>query len=247
MPEDIQLQFGMASLCTFDIPVIITGPSPLTVNTVSKTDAACSGNTNGEIIVNASGGVAPFSYSINGGTAQNSGTFSNLGAGIYTVSVSDANSCTSAASFTISEPAVISISAVKTDAECPDEPSGSITLTIEGGIVPYNVIWSDGVTTQDRQNITDGTYSAVVTDKNGCAGSQSVVVGVIGSERCLIIPDIITPNNDGYNDTWKIKNIDLFPNAEVSVFNRWGKQVFNSRNIAGNPWDGTYNGKSSSD
>ena len=49
-----------------------------------------------------------------------------------------------------------------------------------------------------------------------------VVVGVIGSENCIEIQEIITPNNDGYNDTWKIKNIDLFPNAEVFVLQQMG-------------------------
>jgi gliding motility-associated-like protein len=70
-----------------------------------------------------------------------------------------------------------------------------------------------------------------------------VVVGVVGTESCLKIQDIITPNNDGYNDTWKIRNIDLFPNAEVFVYTRWGKLVFNTKNISGNEWDGTFKGK----
>jgi gliding motility-associated-like protein len=94
-----------------------------------------------------------------------------------------------------------------------------------------------------RNNIKDGTYSVVVTDKNGCASSLDIVIGFTGSEQCIEIPTIITPNNDGFNDTWQIKNIDLFPNAEVFVFTRWGKQVFNSKNLSANPWDGTYGGK----
>ena len=61
--------------------------------------------------------------------------------------------------------------------------------------------------------------------------------------RCLEIPTIITPNNDGANDTWKIKNIDIFPDAEVLIYNRWGKLVFNSKNLSANPWDGKYKGK----
>jgi large repetitive protein len=105
------------------------------------------------------------------------------------------------------------------------------------------VIWSDGILTQDRQDIPDGTYSVVVTDANGCAASLDVVVSFSGTAQCIEIPDIITPNNDGYNDTWQIKNIDLFPNAEVFVFTRWGKLVFNTKNIAANPWDGTFKGK----
>jgi len=83
----------------------------------------------------------------------------------------------------------------------------------------------------------------VVTDINGCAVSIDVVVGVVGTERCLEVQGIITPNNDGFNDTWKIKNIDLFPDAEVFVFNRWGQLVFNTKNISENQWDGTLNGK----
>ena len=95
----------------------------------------------------------------------------------------------------------------------------------------------------DRQNVPDGSYSAVVTDINGCAASVVVVVGVVGTDGCLEIQDIITPNDDGYNDTWVIKNIDLFPEAEVQVFTRWGKKIFTTKNIAGNPWDGRYEGK----
>jgi gliding motility-associated-like protein len=105
------------------------------------------------------------------------------------------------------------------------------------------VIWSDGVLTQDRLNIPDGTYSVVVTDNNSCAASLDVSVGVTGSDKCIEIPTIITPNNDGSNDTWKIKYIDLFPNAEVFVFNRWGKLVFNSKNLSANQWNGTFKGR----
>ena len=61
--------------------------------------------------------------------------------------------------------------------------------------------------------------------------------------RCLSVQEIITPNNDGYYDTWKIKNIEMFPNAEVHVFNRWGEMVFSTKNIPANEWNGTFNGK----
>jgi gliding motility-associated-like protein len=83
----------------------------------------------------------------------------------------------------------------------------------------------------------------VVTDNNGCAASMNVVIDFTVSDKCIIIPDIITPNNDGFNDTWQILNIDLFPKAEVFVYNRWGKLVFSTKNILANPWDGTSNGK----
>jgi gliding motility-associated-like protein len=180
---------------------------------------------------------------LNEGTAQVTGTFANLAAATYTITATDANLCTANTQITVTEPEVIAISSTGVNASCPGEADGSITLTITGGSQPYNVIWSDGKLTQGRQKITDGTYSVVVTDINGCAKSLDVVVGITGSDKCIEIPDIITPNNDGFNDTWKIKNIDMFPNAEVFVFTRWGKLVFKSKNLAANPWNGTFKGK----
>jgi gliding motility-associated-like protein len=58
-----------------------------------------------------------------------------------------------------------------------------------------------------------------------------------------MVPAVITPNADGKNDTWIIKNIELYPNAEVLVYSRWGKTMFKTKNISANPWDGRFNGK----
>ena len=232
-----------ANLCTFDVPVTISQPpTVLSGSITSQTNVSCFGLTDGSITVTGSGGISPYMYSLNGGTFQVSGTFNNLAGTTNTITVQDANLCTANVPATIVEPAAILIVGVPVPASCPDVPDGSITLTITGGTQPYNMIWSDGVITPGRQNIAGGTYSVVVTDKNGCASSQVVVVGIAASAQCIEIPTIITPNNDGVNDTWQIKNIDLFPNAEVFVFTRWGKLVFHSKNLAANPWNGTFEG-----
>jgi gliding motility-associated-like protein len=89
-----------------------------------------------------------------------------------------------------------------------------------------------------------GRYVVAVTDANGCQTKDSTDVGYTGSYNCLVIPQIITPGNiDGHNDEWVITNIDLYPNAEVKVYTRWGKLIFSTRNIAANPWDGKFKGK----
>jgi gliding motility-associated-like protein len=191
----------------------------------------------------ASGGTAPYEYSLNGGTYQTSGVFSGLEAGTYSITARDANQCFINITADVTEPEAISITSTMVDASCPDVPDGSIILTITGGTQPYGIFWSDGFTTNDRIGVPDGDYSVVVTDANGCAASHSTVVGVIGSGDCIEVQEIMTPNNDGFNDTWKIKNIDLFPNAEVFVFSRWGKLVFKTKNISANEWDGTFKGK----
>jgi gliding motility-associated-like protein len=232
-----------ANLCTFNIAVSITQPVAVLSGAISsQTNVSCFGSTNGSVSVAGSGGTAPYMYSLNGGAFQASGTFNSLAGAAYTVTVRDVNLCTANVTATISEPATLSISSTSVNASCPGVEDGSITLTITGGTQPYSVIWSDGVLTQDRLNIADKTYSVVVSDNNGCAASLDIVVAVVGSDQCIEIPTIITPNNDGFNDTWQIKNIDLFPNAEVFVFTRWGKLVFHTKNLSANQWNGTFNG-----
>jgi gliding motility-associated-like protein len=180
---------------------------------------------------------------VNGGALQADGTFTGLAASVYTVTVTDASLCTANISVTIGQPDAISVSHTEESATCPGDKDGSITLSVTGGTVPYNAIWSDGLTGLTRTGIGEGTYSAVVTDKNGCAGSAVAEVGVTGTQNCLEVLEVITPNNDGVNDTWKIRNIDLFPKAEVFVYNRWGELVYTSKNLLSDPWDGTYKGK----
>ena len=226
-------------------PATITEPAQaLSLTIDSLTDIICTGAANGSVTVAGSGGILPYEYSLNNGSFQASGSFSSLGAGTYTVTVSDANLCTSDIPVTLTDPAPLAIDYTKQDASCPDVADGKITLNISGGKPAYTAIWFDQAQpATERQNLAVGTYKVVVTDANGCAGSAEIVIGFTGTGRCLEIPTIITPNGDGYNDTWIIRNIDLFPNAEVFVYNRWGEQVFHTKNLLADPWDGTSDGK----
>jgi gliding motility-associated-like protein len=233
-----------ALLVTFDLNFTITQPASAVGGTViTQANVQCFGGNSGSVTVAGSGGVAPYKYKLGSGVYQNSGTFGSMAAGSHTIAVQDANLCTFTIQAVITEPQELAVTETKEDVSCPGVSDGEISLTITGGTSPYQVLWSDGVTTPARQNLSAGTYSVIVTDKNGCASSLNVVIAYIGSESCLEIQEIITPNNDGFYDKWKIKNIELFPNAEVQVFNRWGKRVFTTKNIPANEWDGTLDGK----
>ncbi|HEY5471124.1 MAG TPA: gliding motility-associated C-terminal domain-containing protein, partial [Bacteroidales bacterium] len=225
----------------YDIKPVIVSVNPKPTGSVTVTNAKCFEVANGSVNLTVSGGTPAYSYIWNNGAVTEDLT--NVKAGVYSVVVTDANLCTENVSTTVTEPDLLVISSAKVDATCPDVPDGSITLTVTGGTQPYNAIWIDGVSTINRVNIPNGTYSVVVTDLNSCATPLDVVVGFSGTDKCIEIPGVITPNNDGFNDTWKIKNIDLFPNAEVFVFSRWGRLVFNTKNIAAHPWDGIFQGK----
>ncbi len=79
-------------------------------------------------------------------------------------------------------------------------------------------------------------YTLSITDQNGCTGNDNVVVEVIKDYR-LFIHNIITPDGNGQNDTWKITNIETFESADVIVYDRWGKEVLNVKGY-NNDWEG---------
>ncbi len=90
--------------------------------------------------------------------------------------------------------------------------------------------------------LTDiGAYKFIFTNANGCADTVTVNVSSEGSDT----PNIITPNGDGKNDVLIIKGIELYPGSKLSIYNRWGNEVYHSDNY-GNNWageglaDGTY-------
>lgn len=84
-------------------------------------------------------------------------------------------------------------------------------------------------------NITPGSYLAYAREKNGCNISDPFLFYI------LDYPHYFTPNGDGYNDTWTIKNLNLLPQATINIFNRYGKLLkqFKSPNLN---WNGTANG-----
>jgi gliding motility-associated-like protein len=233
-----------ANGCSANTTVTITSPAAITIAMV-KTDILCNGGSTGTATATPAGGTAPYTYSWSSSPIQTAATASGLAAGAYIVTVTDANLCSATGNITIAEPSLMVLDPSVTPTTCPDAHDGGITIDVTGGTSPFTVFWADpgAPTSLTRSGLDTATFSAVVTDANGCAKSINVVVGFTGSSTCLMIPQIITPNGDTYNDEWIIKNIDLFPNAEVYVYTRWGKLVYHSKNISANPWDGRFKGK----
>ena len=124
----------------------------------------------------------------------------------------------------------------------------SITLNAKGSsIVTWN--WSPS-TTLDDQYISSPIASPLETTKytikathlNGCISTDEVNIVVL-KDYDLTISNLMTPNNDGKNDTWGIENIENYPGTQVIVVNREGEVVFEDQNYSNN-WDGKFKGKS---
>ncbi len=224
--------------CTAEGEVIVGEPENDIIVETTHTDVLCFGGSTGSASATASEGAEPYSYSWNTIPVTTTETVTGLSAGTYIVTVTDLNGCSRTASVQITEPDELELDYVMTPSTCPDINDGNVDLTITGGTSPYSVIWSDYNISHDRPDLLAGSYTVVVTDQNDCAKSLNIEVETEGSFSCVEINQVITPNNDNYNDEWTMKNIDLYPDAEVLVFNRWGRLVFRTKNISANPWDG---------
>lgn len=113
------------------------------------------------VTVNASGGVAPLTYKLDGSSPQSSNVFTNVGAGSHTITVTDNNSCTNSQSFTVVAPLSISLSAGTISC---NGGITSATVIASNGIPPYRYSWSNGQVQATANNLTAGTYTVTVTD-----------------------------------------------------------------------------------
>ena len=104
--------------------------------------------------------------------------------------------------------------------------------------------WQDGSTQPTYLAIKDTIYWVKVTDTtNNC--SSIALITLIECNKELIIPNIITPNGDGYNDYFVIKDSYVWK-LSVQIYNRWGVKVYENDNYQNN-WDGKLNGKNLAD
>ena len=153
-------------------------------------------------------------------------------AGDYSVTVINANGCTAVKKFTVTGSGVATI----TGATINDFAGNENAVLIEYTGVGNYEFSLDGSYFQDNPlftGIAPGNYFAYARDKNGCGLSAPYSVFV------LDYPRFFTPNGDGYNDDWKIKNLELFPKSVITIFNRYGK-LLEELNALNQSWNGTY-------
>jgi hypothetical protein len=134
----------------------------------------CGSSSGGSITLSVSGGFGSYSFLWNtGATTQN---LTNVPAGTYTVTVNDKWPCFITTSATIQSSAAISVTNTVTNVKCAGDQSGSISITVTGGVAPFSYHWSNSVTTQNLGPAFAGTYSVTVTDVNGCTGVTSATI-----------------------------------------------------------------------
>ncbi|MBL7922506.1 MAG: gliding motility-associated C-terminal domain-containing protein [Bacteroidia bacterium] len=129
---------------------------------------------------------------------------------------------------------------------------GAIVSFTDNSVSAISWNWDFGNNiTSNLQNpstnyFSNGTYTVtlIIKDQFGCGDTVSKLVRIsnIAAEVTQLIPNMITPNNDGKNDIWRLDFIDVFfPEAEIEIYSRWGELLYRSVGYS-NAWDGSYKG-----
>lgn len=159
--------------CSLLSTVTVNQPDLLTALT-SSSDATCFGLANGTAQISVTGGISPYTWQWSNGLS--SPATQSLQAGSYTVTATDANGCSLARSFIISQPELLLISGTASAASCFGYNNGSIQINTTGGVLPYSFNWSNGSNNTFLQNIGAGTYIVTITDNQNCTASQSYTI-----------------------------------------------------------------------
>lgn len=143
----------------------------------TTTEANCNGTPDGSATVTATGGNAPFTYAWNTTPIQTTATATNLAAGLYTVTITDANGCTATEDANVNTPSMLSVSSIVGIAtSCSNTDDGQATVTATGGDGTFNYLWNDPMmqTTAMATNLAAGNYSVTITDGTGCTVSANI-------------------------------------------------------------------------
>jgi len=156
------------------VSVTITQPQVALALTTTQVNVLCSGNNTGSINLTVTGGTAPYTYAWSNNTTLEDPT--GLASGSYTVTVTDGNGCTATTTVTITQPSTLTSSYTQVNVGCFGNSTGSIDLTVSGGVAPYVFAWSNQAVSEDLTNIPSGVYTVTATDANGCTTTQTVTI-----------------------------------------------------------------------
>ena len=189
-----------ANGCIDTASVVVNNVVPV-VNISASVDVTCNGGSDGSATVSASLGSPPYTYQWDDPGAQTNASATGLSAGLYNVTVTDTSGCISLNSISISEPPALIATSSSIDPTC-GASDGSATVTVSGGTGAYTYLWDDlgAQTTATATGLGAGTYTATITDLNGCIVTTTASVNSTGGPSISIISDNVSCNG-GNNGT----------------------------------------------
>ena len=233
--------------------ILVNEPAVALSSNSIPSAVSCYGDRDGEILVNAAGGLFPYQYSIDGQTFSNSNILVGLTGGEYVVHVRDDMGCVYTDTVPVAEPAELIVDA---GADLYGDFGVGIPIipTVTGGQFPLFYSWTPNDSTLSCLTCPvpiafpneDQFYTVTVTDANGCISSDEVAVR-IEKERQVYVATGFSPNGDGVNDVLFIQGGE-YSDKVVSfrVYDRWGETVFLAQDTPLNDvnfgWNGIFKG-----
>lgn len=189
-----------ANACTASMNGFVFEPDTLSADFISVENINCFGDATGNLFFEAEGGIGPYSFDIGNGGINN-GSFNNLVAGNYTLTITDNNGCTADYTETLTEESEIIPSVLsQINPSCFAEADGTISLDASGGVPPYFYGFNGSLTLSNTfDNLSAGTHVFIIEDQNGCQRNISVAL----TEPQQIIVNSTTQTNvtiNGGND-----------------------------------------------
>lgn len=163
--------------CSSLLQIIITEPNEILLDPIVLSTTSCPGTTDGSATVTITGGSAPYSFNWDNGVVDSIAT--NLGGGIHSLEITDANNCTTTTTLEILEPEPIALATATEQVSCNSAADGTATVTAQGGTEPYSYLWDAGAGNQmtaTALGLSGGTFEVTVSDANNCEAIISVDV-----------------------------------------------------------------------
>lgn len=194
-PGNYSVTISDGSNCQANAMASVTAGSGPQLSFTNIIPSCQDGNT-GKATAVGSGGQGPYTYSWSNGA--NTATITALAEGSYTVTLTDANGCTTSKSALIEAAPNISVD-INTDVQaCVSEGNASVIAFPSGGVPPYTFAWSMGATTSSVFGLQSGSYSVTVTDSNGCSGTADA--SIAPSSPINLSFTSVPPSCAGIND-----------------------------------------------
>lgn len=244
--------------CIASDEVVVDANLDVPTAQVQVSEISCFEANDGAIsITDVSGGAGGYEYSFDGGNTFGPSTqLANLGPAEYRVVIRDQNGCFSELIINLTMPEDITVSLV-TNLGNEDVILLGDSVRLEAVFDPAinldTLIWTPPSIVKDDGPVvwvnptTTTNYSVTIIDENGCSDTDETTI-FVRKNRPVFIPNVFSPNTDGFNDIFYIQGGDFINQIEnFMIFNRWGESMFELSNFQPNDpalgWDGTFRGK----
>lgn len=231
LPAGLNYAYAVDSLGCRDTFAVNIGAIPAPTVSASSTDISCAdvadGAANAFVI-----GTGPFTFLWSNGATTDS--INGLGAGTYTVQVTDSYGCVVSDTVVISQPTALLTSMSSNSESAPGANDGSASVSPVGGTPGYTYVWSNGGTNSTITGLAGGTYTVTVTDANGCETVDSVTVSTLTGVSAAALPGQVqifpNPTSGKFTISYELQGQGPI---EVRVVNAIGQMILERENLNG--------------